>query len=144
MTYHGKFIPKHPEKYKGNPNNIVYRSSWEQKVMRYLDNHPQIEWWASEELHIKYLSPVDNRIHRYFPDFIVKVRKSDGSSATYILEVKPMAQTTLRAPKRQTRKFLEEVKTYAVNQAKWKAADEFCKDHGWEFKVITEHDLGLV
>lgn len=144
MTYHGKFVPKHPEKYKGNAKNIVYRSSWEQKVMRQLDLHPQVEWWASEELPIKYVSPIDQRIHRYFPDFIVKVRKADGTSATYILEVKPQSQTVLRSPKRQTRKFLEEVKTYAVNQAKWKAADEFCQDHGWEFKVITEHDLGLV
>lgn len=143
MTYHGKFAPKHPEKYKGNPSNIVYRSSWEQRVMRHLDLHPQVEWWASEELHIKYHSPVDNRIHRYFPDFIVKVRKADGSTATYILEVKPSCQTILRTPKRNTRKFLNEVKTYAINQAKWKAADEFCQDHGWVFKIITENELGL-
>lgn len=111
--------------------------------MRQLDLHPQVEWWASEELPIKYLSPVDHRIHRYFPDFIVKVKRADGSTSTYILEVKPQSQTTLRSPKRQTHKFLEEAKTYAINQAKWKAADEFCKDHGWSFKVITEHDLGL-
>lgn len=143
MTYHGRFVPKHPQKYKGNPNNIIYRSSWEQRVMRQLDAHPQVEWWASEELPIKYLSPVDQRVHRYFPDFIVKVKRADGSSTTYILEVKPLSQTTLRAPKRQTRKFLEEAKTYAVNQAKWHAAEEFCQDHGWIFRVITENDLGL-
>ena len=32
---------------------------------------------------------------------------------------------------------------YAVNQAKWKAAVEFCKDHRIEFKIITEEELGL-
>jgi len=143
MTYRGKFVPKHPQKYRGNPHQIIYRSSWEQRVMRQLDLHPQVEWWASEELPIKYVSPVDHRVHRYFPDFIVKVKRQDGSTVTYILEVKPLAQTTLRTPKRQTQKFLQEVKTYAVNQAKWQAADEFCKDHGWEFKIITENDLGL-
>lgn len=143
MTYHGRFTPKYPNKYKGDPTNIIYRSSWEQHVMRQLDLHPQVEWWASEELPIKYFSPVDKKTHRYFPDFIVKVRRSNGSSSTYILEVKPQAQTTLRTTKRQTRKFLEEAKTYAINQAKWKAADEFCKDNGWTFKVITENDLGL-
>lgn len=143
MTYHGRFIPTNPHKYKGNANNIIYRSSWEQRVMHQLDLHPQVEWWASEELHIKYWSPVDRRVRRYFPDFIVKVNRSDGSSTTYILEVKPHAQTMLRAPKRQTRKFLEEAKTYAINQAKWAAAEEFCKDNGWVFKVITENDIGI-
>lgn len=143
MTYQGKFSPKYPQKYKGNSNNIIYRSSWEHRVMHQLDLHPQVEWWASEELPIKYLSPVDRRVHRYFPDFIVKVRRADGSSSTYILEVKPASQTTLRTPKRESRKFLEEAKTYAVNQAKWHAAEEFCKDHGWVFKVITENDLGI-
>ncbi len=143
MTYHGRFIPKYPQKYKGDPTNIIYRSSWEQRVMRQLDLHPQVEWWASEELPIKYISPIDQRVHRYFPDFIVKVRRADGTAATHVLEVKPAAQTILRTPKRQTRKFLQEVKTFAVNRAKWKAADEFCQEHGWSFRIITEHDLGL-
>lgn len=111
--------------------------------MKYLDANPGVIQWASEELIIPYYDPTTNRMRRYFPDFIVKVKRTDGSTSTYILEVKPQSQTTLRSPKRQTRKFLEEAKTYAINQAKWKAADEFCKDHGWSFKVITEHDLGL-
>lgn len=143
MTYQGRFTPSHPHKYKGNANNIIYRSSWELRVMRYLDAHPQIEWWASEELIIPYYDPITHRIRRYFPDFITKIRKSDGTTTTYVLEVKPKAQTSLRAPKRQTRKFLEEVKTYTINQAKWHAAEEFCKDQGWTFKILTEHDLGL-
>lgn len=143
IFYRGKFTPKHPQKYAGNVENIIYRSSWEQKVMRFLDNSENVITWSSEELVIPYYDPTSNKMRRYFPDFVVKVRRSDGTSATFILEVKPKSQTSLRAPKRQTKKFLEEAKTYAINQAKWKAADEFCQDHGWQFKVITELDLGL-
>ena len=141
IFYRGKFIPKHPEKYAGNVTNIIYRSSWEHKVMRFLDASHNVVNWSSEELIIPYYDPTTKRTRRYFPDFVVKVKRADGSSTTYILEVKPLSQTTLRAPKRQTRKFLEEAKTYAVNQAKWHAAEEFCKDNGWIFKVITENEI---
>lgn len=143
MTYHGRFTPKYPHKYKGNPAQIIYRSSWEQRVMRQLDEHPQVIWWASEELPIPYFDPTTQRRRRYFPDFIVHVRRSDQTTTTYMLEVKPECQTVLRIPKRQTQKYLTEVKTYAVNQAKWHAAKAFCEEHGWEFKVITEHHLKL-
>jgi hypothetical protein len=143
MTYHGKFHPQNPKKYKGNASNIVFRSSWELRVMKYLDTNTSIIWWASEELPIPYYSPVDKKVHRYFPDFIVRVKTRDGTEKTYILEVKPEAQTTLREPKRKTKRFITEAMTYAINQAKWKAATEFCLDHGWTFKVITEKNLGL-
>ena len=100
--------------------------------------------WGSEEFWIPYLSPVDNRVHRYFPDFIMKVRESSGQVKTYVIEVKPGKQTVPpKKPKRQTKSYLYECKTYAVNQAKWKTAVEFCKDHMIEFKVITEKELGI-
>lgn len=143
MPYSGKFKPKNPQKYKGNPNNIIYRSTWEVRVMKYLDSNPSVLWWASEELHIKYMSPIDKRVHRYFPDFIARIKKADGTTTTYMLEIKPESQTKLRKTNRNTRKFLKEAATYMVNQAKWHAATEFCKDHGWEFKVLTEHELGI-
>ena len=143
MAYSGLFKPKHPEKYVGDPTNIVYRSSWEVKVMSWLDNNDSIITWASEELFIPYISPVDNRWHRYFPDFVVKVRRKDNSSTIFMLEVKPEAQTKLRQPKRVTKQYINEAATYAVNQAKWKYAEEFCKDHGWVFRVVTEKDLGI-
>ena len=88
MSYKGWFKPQNPKKYKGDPNNIVYRSSWELRVMKWLDEHPNILWWASEELPIRYVSPVDNKIHRYFPDFIARV-KENGKETTMVLEVKP-------------------------------------------------------
>ena len=143
MISKGQFRPKNPKKYNGDPTNIVYRSSWEHRVMKYLDDSPNVIWWASEELPIKYISPVDNRTHRYFPDFIVKLKKKDGSTKTVVMEIKPEKQTKLPKQKRKTKRFIQEAATYAVNQEKWRAADIFCKEHGWEFMVLTEKDLGI-
>lgn len=143
MSYKGRFRPKNPSKYKGDPSNIIYRSSWELRVMKYLDENSSVLWWASEELFIPYLSPVDNRPHRYFPDFIVRALNKDKKEVTMVIEVKPEKQTKPPAQKRKTRQYLNEVVTYAVNEAKWKAANLFCKEHGWEFKILTEKDLGL-
>ena len=144
MAYSGRFKPRNPQKYIGDPNNIIYRSSWECKMMSWLDQNPSIISWASEELIVPYISPVDNRKHRYFPDFIVKMRTKDGTLKTMMLEVKPKKQTIQpEIRKRITKQYLAEVQTWGVNQAKWKAATEYCLDRGWEFRLITEEHLGL-
>jgi hypothetical protein len=144
MSYSGRFRPKNPKKYVGDPTNIIYRSSWECRVMRWLDDNPNIISWASEELSIPYLSPVDNRIHRYFPDFLVKVKTKDGKSKTLLLEIKPKKQSVEPVKKKKvTKQYIYEVATWGVNQAKWKAAEDYAKDRGWEFKVLTEEHLGL-
>lgn len=142
-TYKGRFAPKNPAKYKGNPDNIVYRSSWELRVMKYFDEQPNIIWWASEELPVPYKSPVDGKVHRYFPDFIARMKGRDGKEKTYMIEVKPHRQTQMPKTTRRTKRMIAEVSTYAVNQEKWRAADLFCLEHGWEFKILTEKDLGL-
>ena len=111
--------------------------------MKYFDDNPNVIWWASEELVIPYKSPVDNRMHRYFPDFVAKVKQKGGSEKTMVLEVKPDAQTRMPVQKRKTQRFIQEAATYAINQEKWRAADLFCREHGWQFKVITEKELGL-
>ena len=112
--------------------------------MNWLDKNPNIISWASEELIIPYKSPVDGQWHRYFPDFLVKMRTKDGRLKTMILEVKPKHQAMPPAPrKRVTKQYIQEVATWGVNQAKWRAANEYCLDRGWEFKVITEEHLGL-
>jgi hypothetical protein len=112
--------------------------------MSWLDLNDDIVSWASEELIIPYVSPIDNRVHRYFPDFLVKVRTKTGIMKTLLLEVKPKKQTMEPEPrKRMTKQYLNEITTYGVNQAKWKAANEFCLDRGWEFKILTEEHLGL-
>ena len=143
-TYKGWFNPRQPTKYKCDADNIVYRSTWERRVMKWLDEHPNVLWWSSEELAVPYKSPIDNKMHRYFPDFIAKMRLKDGKVMTYIIEVKPMAQTKMPIQKRKTKRFLQEMATYAVNQEKWRAADVFCQEHGWKFLVVTEQELGLL
>jgi len=144
MAYQGIFRPKNPKKYIGDSNNIVYRSSWECRVMNWFDQNDDIISWASEELIVPYKSPIDNRFHRYFPDFIVKVKTRDGTMKTLMIEVKPKKQTIPPEPrKRVTKQYINEVTTYGVNQAKWKAAHEYCLDRGWEFKIMTEEHLGL-
>lgn len=140
MSSKGRFKPKNPEKYKGDPTNIIYRSGWELKLMGYLDSHEEVSQWASEEFCIPYRSPVDNRVHRYFPDFWVK--KRDGS--VVVIEVKPAVQAEPpKQPSRMTRRYVNEVFEYGKNQAKWKAAREFCEDRGWLFMVMTERELGI-
>lgn len=142
MAYKGKFSPKNPKKYKGDPTNIVYRSLWELKVMKSLDENINVLEWSSEEVIVPYISPIDNRPHRYFPDFIVKARTPDGNTKTMMLEVKPMHQTIEpKVQTKKTKKYITEVMTYGVNQAKWKYAQEYCLDRGWEFKVITENEI---
>lgn len=143
MSYKGWFTPKNRSKYKGDSENVVYRSSWELKVMKWLDENPSVIWWASEELIIKYRSPIDQRIHRYFPDFIVRLKQKNGIESTVVIEIKPHKQTVKPVQKRKTNRFLQEAATYAVNQEKWRAADLFCKEHGWQFKVLTEKDIGI-
>ena len=141
--YHqGRFHPQNPQKYKGDVNNIIYRSSWELKFMQWCDRNENIMEYGSEEFWIPYVSPVDNRVHRYFPDFIIKVKESNEEIKTYVIEVKPKRQTVPPKQKsRVTKSYLYEIQTYAVNQSKWNAADEWCKDRKLEFKVITEQEL---
>ena len=139
-----KFKPSFPQKYQGDANNIICRSSWERKFCNYCDTNPNILKWASEEFSIPYVSPVDNRVHRYYPDFLIEVRETSGKIKKYVVEVKPLKQTQPpKQGKRVTKSFIYEAKTYAVNQAKWKAATEFCLDNGVEFKIITEKELGI-
>ena len=144
MSYKGKYYPSFPRKYKGDPTNIVYRSLWERKFMVYCDKNQNILEWASEEIAIPYRSPIDNRVHRYFPDFYMKVKETNGKIKNYVIEVKPAKQTKPpKKPKRQTKGYIREAYEYARNQAKWKMAKEYCADRQWEFKVVTEKELGI-
>jgi len=112
--------------------------------MVYCDNQTKILEWGSEEIVLPYRSPIDNKVHRYYPDFYIKVRESNGKIKRYIIEIKPKKQTVEpKMKKRKTKGYIYEVYEYAKNQAKWKAAEEFCKDRMWEFKVLTEDELGI-
>lgn len=151
----GFFKPRNPKKYNGDPTNIFYRSGWELRVMKYLDENTNVISWTCDGLGsdcaptsksglaIPYLSPIDNRIHRYYPDFLAEIKTADGIK-TYLLEVKPKAQTQQPVPSaRKTKRYITEVMTWGVNQAKWKNAEDYCRNKGWEFRIITEEDLGL-
>jgi len=145
MTYKGRYTPKNPQKYKGNPRGIIYRSSWERKMMVYCDTNKAILEWGSEEIIIPYLSPWDGRIHRYFPDFYIKVKQHGGSLKKFIIEVKPKKQCKppLKSPKRKTKQWYKEVKAWSINSAKWKYATEWCDNNDMEFKILTEDHLGI-
>ena len=139
MAYQGLYQPRNPKKYKGDPSKIVYRSSWERLFMEWLDLNPDVSLWESEEFHIPYISPVDNRQHRYFVDF--KVKFANGS--TLLIEIKPALQTKKPVPRKGKKVALleSEVRTYAVNYAKWKAAEKYAAERGMKFAVFTEHTL---
>lgn len=149
MAYKGKFKPQNPEKYKGDPTKIIYRSLWERKFMVYCDTNKSIIQWASEEVIIPYKDPTSGKTRRYYPDFWVKYVDKDGNLKVNLIEVKPKRQ--LKEPDiskkyntptgRLSTKYVNEVKMYAVNQAKFKAAKEFCLDRKWNFQILTEDHL---
>ena len=144
MAYKGRYNPVNPKKYKGNSQNIIYRSLWERKFMVYCDTNDKVLEWGSEEIIIPYISPWDGKVHRYFPDFYIKVKQSSGDLKKFIIEVKPKKQT--RPPKpvvRKTKRWINEVRTFGINEAKWKHAKEWCKDNDMEFKILTEEELGI-
>lgn len=150
-SYKGRFRPKRPEKYKGDPTKIIYRSMWEFKFFRYIDEHPDVLWWASEEFIVPYMSPIDGRIHRYFPDVVLRKKVPGGGVETLMIEIKPLKQTkppdiskkNSTPSGRISRRYLNEVKTYGVNEAKWTAARKYCAERGWKFEVFTEKELGI-
>jgi hypothetical protein len=144
-TYKGRYRVNNPSKYRGDINDVVYRSLWELKFMKWCDNNNSVVEWGSEIAVIPYMSPVDRRVHRYFVDFYLKIVDKSGGITKYLIEIKPDRFTKPPPiPERKTKKFIQEVMQYGVNQAKWKAADEFCLDRGMKFLVLTENDLGIV
>ena len=126
MAYKGRFYPSNPKKYKGDSRNIIYRSLWERKFMVYCDLNQNVLEWGSEEIIIPYKSPIDNRWHRYYPDFFIRVKEKSGSIKTYIIEIKPKKQVKepKKNPTKKTKEWVNEVYTWGVNQAKWDAAKE--------------------
>jgi hypothetical protein len=144
MLHQGYFKPKNPQKYKGDPTTIIYRSGWELKFMLYVDSHPDILEWGSEEFFIPYRSPIDGRMHRYYPDFYIKKKDKDGKTKTMVVEIKPLKQTI--EPQKQskkTKRYINEVMTWGINSSKWKAANDFCKDRDWQFLILTEKELNI-
>lgn len=145
LAYKGHFTPKNKDKYKGDITNITYRSMWERKVMRWMDESPSVICWSSEEVVIPYVGP-DGKKHRYFTDFYAEITQTDGSLKTMVIEVKPYSQTIKPVPrkdgKRTRRTYINEM-NYMKNLAKWEAAKNYCEERGWYFQILTEKELGL-
>ena len=140
----GKYKIKNKEKYVANLQECEYRSTWEKKYMKYLDNNPNVLEWASENIIIPYYNPVEKKTRRYFVDFYVKVLAKDGSIKKYIIEIKPYSQCNPpKKPKRASNKYRNDLRAYVRNQAKWKAAKRWANMRNWEFIVITEKELGI-
>jgi hypothetical protein len=143
-SYKGKYKPSFPGKYRGDVTSIIYRSLWERKFMVYCDTSNNILEWSSEETIVRYYDPISKKVRRYFPDFLIKVKESNGEIKKYMIEIKPKKQTTPpQKPKRQTKGYLYEAQEYVRNQAKWESAKEWCLDHGYEFKIFTEEHLDI-
>lgn len=143
-TYKGRYRIENVKKYKGDISDVIYRSSWELKFMRWCDSNPSVLEWGSETVIIPYRSPVDNNIHRYFVDFYIKIKDKDNKVLKYLIEIKPEKFTKPPPiPQKKTKRFIQEVFNYGINQSKWEAATSFCKDRGWQFLVLTERDLGI-
>lgn len=138
------YKPLFPEKYAGDPTCIIMRSSWETRFASWCDKNPSVIKWSSEETIVPYRCPTDDKVHRYFVDFKIQIKTKDGLLKTYLIEVKPSKQTQPPVyPGRNTQRYLTESMTFIKNQAKWKAATDWAKDRGYEFKIITEYELGL-
>lgn len=132
-AFRARYIPKNPQKYAGNPNNIICRSSWELHVCKFFDLSNAVIRWNSEEISIKYISPVDGKVHRYFPDYLVKYKDANGNVQSEIVEVKPLCESDARFAKSELHKA-----RLQVNKAKWAAASAFAANNGMKFRVITE------
>lgn len=138
----GMYKPVNPHKYVGDVNNIIYRSSWELRLCKFLDATEAVVYWNSESLQIPYLYTVDNKFHKYHIDFVAKMRTKDGSIKTYVIEIKPYAETIPPKTRNKTRLLLE-TQTFIKNQCKWEAARKFCNENNSTFLVLTEFDIGL-
>lgn len=145
MTLKGKFRPQNPDKYKGDPGMILYRSSWELKFMQWCDSNDKVLWWQSEEKRIPYYDPIAKRRRTYYPDFLLARECHDGIIRETLVEVKPARQVKgpSQNPRRRSKAWLKEVYQYTTNMAKWKAAAEWCEDRGIDFQLITEKELKL-
>ena len=137
-SYKSKYVPVHPHKYKGDPTDIICRSSWERAVCKWADFNSEIVGWGSETICVPYICKTDGRAHRYFTDFCFKLK----SGKVLLVEVKPKHETSPpNRGKRKTKLYTEQVMTYAKNASKWNAAMLYCKARGWEFRVWTEDTL---
>jgi len=149
--FQGYYIVEHREKYISNgvEQNPTYRSSYERKLMYWLDNNVNVIKWNSEGVKIPYYFQMDGKLHFYFVDFYAEILDREGKINKYLIEIKPAKQCELpQPPKRNNIKSYKNYRykmiNYQRNQDKWKAAESFCKKYGMIWKIMSERDLGLI
>ena len=136
--HQGIYKPKNPEKYKGNKDQIFYRSGLERRFMLFLDNCPLIKQWSSETTVIPYINQVDGKHHRYFVDNWIKL----ANNKEYLIEIKPKKQCS--PPRKNSKQYLAESLEFVKNQSKWQYADKYAKKNNMEFKVLTEKEINSI
>tara|TARA_R110002124_G_scaffold71770_1_gene192018 strand:- start:11508 stop:11972 length:465 start_codon:yes stop_codon:yes gene_type:complete len=138
----GVYKPVNIEKYIGKKLPI-FRSGWELKFFKWADCNENILKWGSENVIIPYLSPLDNKVHRYFVDNFIIFKDRNGNNNKFLIEIKPSKQTKrpVRSKKKKSSTMLYEQKTYVINVAKWKAAQEWADKKGYKFLIVTEKEL---
>ena len=132
----GKFTLKNPAKYIG-VKTPTYRSSWEFHFMKFCDEHPSVEKWASESIQIPYRDPLTGRQTIYVPDFFVVYNDKNGKKHAEVIEVKPTNQTL--SEKVGNNRYNQE--QYVKNIAKWEAANAWCRQKNIKFRVVNETDI---
>lgn len=132
----GKFNLKNPQKYIGN-KVPTYRSGWEFTFMKFCDEHPAIEQWASEAVRIPYRNPLTGKQTVYVPDFFISYADKSTKKRVELIEVKPANQ----AIREKVGRSQVNQASFVVNQAKWSAAYAYCKQKGITFRIITENDI---
>lgn len=138
----GYYQVKNPQKYRGDINNIVYRSNLELKFMIWLDKNNSVIEWGSETVIVPYYLELDQKYHRYFLDFYIKIKDKDGNIQKYLIEIKPEKFTKPpETPKNKSKRYIKEVVQYVTNESKWKAATKFCEERKMKFLILTEKDL---
>lgn len=138
---HTKFWPINKEKYIGKHLPVICRSTWEKDFCNYLDRNQSILAWASESIGIPYI--FKGKKKHYYPDFFIKIRNSQNEIEKYIIEIKPSKEC--RPPQKKGKKkhqtLINEKEVWEKNQAKWKAAEQYCKKRGYHFKILTEKNI---
>lgn len=147
-SYKGAFKPTNPQKYIGDVKNIVFRSLLERTFLKWCDTNESVVAYSSEETIIPYVSPLDNRVHRYFVDAYIEIKDREGNIKKFLVEIKPKSQTVPPKPKytetgRPHKRYLKESAIWAVNSAKWEAAQKYCEKQGYQWKILDEESLGV-
>ena len=140
----GVYKPLNREKYSGKQDPI-YRSSWELKFFKWADGNKRVVRWGSENIIIPYISPLDNKVHRYFVDNFIVFLNSEGKPRKFLIEIKPSKSVSKPVISERKRKatMIYEQRTWVVNQAKWEAARRWANKKGYEFLILTEKELNV-